>query len=412
MQRVERHVINRNHSLFAEIDAAAFTSKNLYNAANFVMRQAYLQRGVILDMTQLYAEAKDLEAYCGLPRKVSNDVLRQLLRNWKSFREARKAFSIHPSNFLGRPKLPNYKHKTDGRNLLVYDIQAISKPLLRLKQVKLSGLSFIVKSKQTDVDQVRIVPKKTHYVIELVYSTEGHPIDLDDTFVAGVDLGLNNLAVIASNKPGFQPVVVNGRPVKSINQFYNKRKAELVSILMKKDDQDRSSHRIERLTDLRTRRIDHYLHTASKRIIDLLVKEQIGMLVIGKNIGWKQEIGLGKKNNQNFVSLPHARFIDMLMYKAQFVGINVVTTEESHTSKSSFLDNEAPCHHETYVGKRIQRGLFRSATGRLINADLNGAYNMIKKVAPNAFAKGVEGVAVHPVAFATKNDQRNKVPQN
>jgi len=386
MQLVERHIINPNNSIFAEIDAAAFAAKNLYNAANYIMRQAYIKSNVIFDMTALYAEAKLLEAYCGLPRKVSNDVLRQ--------------YDENPSKFLGRPKLPGYKHKTDGRNLLVYDIQAISKPLLKIKQVKLSGLSFIVKSKQSDVDQVRIVPKKTHYVIEVVYSTEPKPADLDYTQVAGIDLGLNNLATIASNKPGFQPVVVNGRPLKSTNQFYNKRKAELVSILMKKDDKRRSSNRIERLTDLRTRRIDHYLHTASKRIVDLLIKEQIGMLVIGKNDGWKQEIGIGKRNNQNFVSLPHARFIEMLTYKCQLVGINVVTTEESHTSKCSFLDSEPIHHHEKYAGRRIKRGMFRSASGKLINADLNGAYNIIKKVAPGAFAKGVEDVAVHPIALA------------
>lgn len=397
MRLVERHVIDSNNSIFAEIDAAAFASKNLYNAANYVMRQAYINSGVILDMPTLYAEAKSFDAYCGLPRKVSNDVLRQLLRDWKSFREARKEFSVNPSKFLGRPKLPHYKHKTDGRNLLTYDIQAISKPLLKIKQVKLSGLSFIVKSKQSDIDQVRIVPKKTHYVIEVVYTTEVKQADLDYTLIAGMDLGLNNLAVIASNKPGFQPVVVNGRPIKSINQFYNKRKAELQSKL---NDNRYSSKRIERMTDLRTRRVDHYLHTASKRIIDLLVANRIGLLVIGKNNGWKQEIGIGKRNNQNFVSIPHARFIDMLTYKAQMVGINVVTTEESHTSKCSFLDNEPICHHDAYAGRRIKRGMFRSATGKLINADLNGAYNIIRKVAPGAFAKGVEDVAVHPMALA------------
>lgn len=397
MQLVEQHVIDSNNKIFAEIDAAAFASKNLYNSANYIMRQAFIRTGFILDMKALYADAKLTEAYCGLPRKVSNDVLRQVLRDWKSFNAARKEFKINPSKFLGRPKLPHYKDKQDGRNLLVFDIQAISKPLLKIKQVKLSGLSFIVKSKQTDVDCVRIVPKKTHYVIEVVYSTEVQPANLDYTLVAGIDLGLNNLAVIASNKSGFQPVVVNGRPLKSINQFYNKRKAELQSIL---GSDKAKSHRIDRLTDKRNRRVNHYLHTASKRIVDLLIKEQFGMLVIGKNQGWKQEIGIGKRNNQNFVSIPHARFIDMLTYKCQLVGINVVVTEESHTSKCSFLDMESIGHHDRYQGKRIKRGMFRSATGKLINADLNGAYNIIRKVAPSAFANGVEDVAVHPVALA------------
>ena len=171
-------------------------------------------------------------------------------------------------------------------------------------------------------------------------------------------------------------------------------------MLMKKDDKRRSSNRIERLTDLRTRRIDHYLHTASRRIVDLLVKEQIGMLAVGKNNGWKQEIGIGKRNNQNFVAVPHARFIEMLTYKCQLVGINVVVTEESHTSKCSFLDMEPIRHHDKYAGRRIKRGMFRSAKGKSINADLNGAYNVIRKVAPSAFVNGVEDVAVHPVALA------------
>lgn len=397
MQLVEQHIINPNNPIFAEIDAAAFASKNLYNAANYIMRQAFIFRGATLDMKALYPEAKLLDAYRGLPRKVCNDVLRQLLRDWKSFQAARKEFEINPSKFLGRPKLPHYKDKESGRNLLVYDIQAISKPLLKLKQVKLSGLSFIVKSKQTAIDCVRIVPKKTHYVIEVVYTKDIAPVDLDYTLVAGIDLGLNNLAVIASNKPGFQPVVVNGRPLKSINQFYNKRKAELQSIL---GSEKAKSHRIDRLTDKRNRRVNHYLHTASKRIVDLLVENKIGLLVVGKNSGWKQEIGIGKRNNQNFVSIPHARFIDMVTYKCQLVGINLVVTEESHTSKCSFLDMESIGHHDHYQGKRIKRGMFRTATGKLINADLNGAYNIIQKVAPSAFVNGVEDVAVHPVALA------------
>lgn len=397
MQLAERHVINPNNPIFAEIDAAAFASKNLYNAANYIMRQAYIKSGIILDMTALYAEAKLSDDYRALPRKVSNDVLRQILRDWKSFREARKEFEATPAKFLGRPKLPHYKDKTDGRNLLVYDIQAISKPLLKIKQIKLSGLGFIVKTKQSGVDQVRIVPKKTHYVIEVVYSTEVKVSDLDATLVAGIDLGLNNLATIASNKTGFQPIVVNGRPLKSINQFYNKRKAELQSILGSAKAQ---SKRIDRLTDRRNRRIDHYLHTASRRIVDMLVKKRIGVLVIGKNDGWKQKIRIGKRNNQNFVSIPHARFVAMITYKCQLVGIAVVVTEESYTSKCSFLDNEPICHHETYAGRRTERGMFRSFTGKLINADVNGAYNIIRKVSPGAFAKGVEDVAVHPVALA------------
>jgi putative transposase len=129
--------------------------------------------------------------------------------------------------------------------------------------------------------------------------------------------------------------------------------------------------------------------------------EGIGTLVIGKNDGWKQEANMGKRNNQQFVQIPHARFIQMLSYKAELVGIQVILQEESHTSKCSFLDNEPICHQERYMGKRVKRGLFRSAAGRRINADVNGSLNIIRKAIPDSFGQGIEGVAVRPVGIPT-----------
>ncbi|HLY30026.1 MAG TPA: transposase, partial [Ktedonobacterales bacterium] len=176
---------------------------------------------------------------------------------------------------------------------------------------------------------------------------------------------------------------------------------------LKKRHSKETSHRLDALTTRRTRRIDHYLHVASRRIIDLLVDEGIGTLVIGKNPLWKQEINLGRRNNQQFVAIPHARFIEMLTYKAHLVGMQVIVTEESYTSKASFLDADplpvygsseaetAPCS-----GKRVKRGLYRTADGRRLNADVNGAYNIIRKVAPDAFAQGRRGCVVHPARLA------------
>jgi IS605 OrfB family transposase len=146
------------------------------------------------------------------------------------------------------------------------------------------------------------------------------------------------------------------------------------------------------------------------------VREGVGTLVVGKNDGWKQEVNMGKRNNQNFVFIPHSRFIDMLTYKAELVAIRVIVTEEGYTSKASFLDlDELPIYdpdfdHEQqtegkprFSGKRVKRGLYLAADGRPINADVNGAYNIIRKVAPEAFAEGVEGAVVHPVRFDRKN---------
>jgi putative transposase len=404
MQLVEQHIIRKADPRFTIIDAAAFASKNLYNAANYVVRQSYIHTGVYLSYAEVFHYIKDHEAYCALPRKVSNDVLRQLDRDWRGFFAALSAWQADPAKFLGRPRLTGYKDKQTGRNLLIYDIQALSAPGLRRGEVIPSQLGISIPTRQTIVRQVRIVPRKGYYVVEVVYEREPVPAIVNPALHAGVDIGLNNLATIASDKAGFVPRIVNGRPVKSINQFYNKRKAELQSRL----GHPGTTAQMERLTTHRTRQIDHYLHTASRRIIDLLIAEGIGTLVIGKNPLWKQEANLGRRNNQNFVSVPHARFIAMLSYKAALVGIQVIVTEESYTSKASCLDADplpvydAATPAPTFSGRRVKRGLYRSASGRRLNADVNGAYNILRKVLPDAFGKGIAGAAVHPVRLPVR----------
>jgi putative transposase len=398
MHRTERHVIKQTDSRFAVIDQAAFAAKNLYNAANYLMRQAYIFQGEqLLAYETLYHQAKYLPTYQELPRKVAQQVLKLLQKNWKAFYAARKAWVAHPEKFLGKPRIPKYLDKQRGRFLLVYTIQALSRPALRQGWVHPSGLAMRVKTRQTTVDQVRIVPKKTHYVVEVVYEKQPEPADVDPALYAGIDLGINNLATIAANKAGFVPVIVYGRPLKAINQCYNKQRA---AIQARCPAGVYTTHRLDRLTDKRNRRIDHELHVASKRIIELLVQEGIGTLVIGKNDGWKQQVKLGKRTNQTFVFIPHARFIQMLTYKAELCGIRVIVTEESYTSKCSFLDKEPLCHHAHYAGKRVHRGLFRAADGQIINADVNGAYNIIRKGAPDAFAQGSSGYVVHPLRLA------------
>jgi putative transposase len=403
MQLVEQHIICKKDPRFAAIDAAAIASKNLYNAANYLLRQAYIHEGVYLSVVAVFHRVKDHDAYRALPRKVSNDVLRQLDRNWRAFFKARAAWKKDPSQFLGCPKLPGYKDKQRGRNLLIYDIQALSAPALRRGEIVPSQLGVTIATRQIRLKQVRIAPRKGHYVVEVVYERNVVQAKVNRALCVGVDIGLNNLATIASDKAGFIPRIVNGRPVKSINQFYNKRMAELQSRL----GHPGTTAQMERVTAHRTRQIEHYLHTASRRIIDLLVVEGIGTLVIGKNPLWKQEAHLGRRGNQNFVSVPHARFIEMLRYKALLVGIQVHITEESYTSKASFLDadplpvygaNDAP----VFSGRRVKRGLYRSGAGRHINADVNGAYNIIRKALPAAFSKGIAGAAVHPVRLPVR----------
>ncbi len=368
-----------------------------------MVRQSYIHEGAYLNYHEMHRRMQDHDAYKALPAKVAQWVLRLLDKNWHSYFAACAAWKTDPSQFLGHPRLPGYKDKQQGRNLFVYTMQALSLPALRAGLIVPSMLGITVRTKQHNVQQVRIIPRIGFYVVEVVYAREPVPLAVDPALHAGVDIGLNNLATLTSDKPGFVPRIVNGRPVKSINQFYNKRQAEVQSQL----GETHTSRRLERLTTRRTRRIDWYLHTASRRLIDLLVAEGIGTLVIGKNPLWKQHARLGRRGNQNFVSVPHARFIEMLTYKAELVGIQVIVTEESYTSKASFLDadplpvyNAARSDQPRFSGRRVKRGLYRAADRRPINADVNGAYNIIRKVAPEAFAQGSRGCVVPPVRLA------------
>jgi putative transposase len=308
MQLVEQHVISPRDPRFAAIDQAAFAAKNLYNLANYLIRQSFIWEGRYLGYAAIYHQVKPSEAYRALPGKVSNDILRQLDKNWRAFFAACEAYREDSSKFVGRPKLPGYKDKEQGRFLLTYDLQAISRRALKRGMFAPSGLAIEVQTAVTTVKQARIVPRAGFYVVEIVYEQPEPPPQGDPKLIAAVDVGVDVLAALTSNKVGFLPRLVNGRVLKSLNQFYNKRKAELQEAL----GHPGTTRRMERLTTRRTRRINHYLHAASKTMIALLEAERIGMLVIGKNLLWKQEMNLGRVNNQHFAQLPHARFIEML----------------------------------------------------------------------------------------------------
>lgn len=409
MQLVEKHVIKQTDSRFEMIDRAAFASKNLYNAALYEIRQHFIFVGKYLNYKQMDKLMQKQEAYRLLPSKVSQQVLKLLDKNWTSYFEAKQAYEEDPSKFLGRPKIPRYKDKKEGRNILVYTIQAISKKSLRHGIIKPSQLGIEIRTRQRDVDQVRIVPKQRGcYVVEVVYTQEEAHAQLDPTLVAAVDIGVNNLVALTSNKVGFIPRLVNGRPIKSVNQCYNKQASKLQKNM---SSNHHTSRELERVASKRTRRIDHFIHTASRRIIDLLVAEGIGTFVIGKNPCWKQESAMRKKDNQHFVQISHARFIEMLTYKAKLVGIMVLVQEESYTSKASFLDlDPLPVYGKeegkpAFSGKRVKRGMYKSKSGRRLNADVNGSYNIMRKALPNAIKSNgigdvngtrVESLVVHP----------------
>lgn len=401
MLLVERHIIKESNVLYKELDEMCFKSKNLYNLTNYHIRQEFFLTGNILSYNSLDKILQSTEAYLSLPAKVSQQVLMQLSRDWKSWQKAKAEYIINPTKFKACPRIPTYKDKQYGRNLLVYTEQAISKRALKKGYINFSKTKLKITTKKRIINQVRIVPKASYIVVEVVYERLICYENVEKSKVAAIDIGVNNLAAVTSNVEGFAALLINGRPLKAINSTYNKEKARLQALLGKEQF---SSKSIENLTFKRNMKVDNYLHQTSHFIINTLVNYQIGTLVIGKNNEWKQEVNLGKVNNQNFTFIPHAKFIQMLKYKAELVGIKVVILEESYTSKCSFLDLEPVQKHTTYKGKRIKRGLFRSSNGKVLNADVNGSLNILRKAFPDAFGlnqlekgHGILDCVVNPV---------------
>ena len=392
MKLVEQHNIDRRDARFAVIDPACFASKNLYNASLYILRQAFFHHDHVPSYAQLAHTLKGTPEFRALPAKVAQWVVRQVCADWDTFWKAHAAYQKCPPKFTGRPKLPHYKPKQDGRNLLVYTRQAIDRPALKKGQICLSRLAITIQTKQKQVQQVRIVPHASHYVVEVVYTvkpTSRTANKLRPQWAASLDLGIDVLAAVTSNKKGITPFLVNGRPLKNVNAYYNKRRAAL-------PPGQYSSHRLTALTDKRNRKIRHFMHWASRHIVDWMVSERLGTLVIGHNQGWKQAVDIGKVNNQNFVAIPHSTFIHMLTYKAQLAGIQVLVHNESYTSKCSFLDLEPIGKHAQYCGRRVRRAEFVAADGRHIHADVNASYNILRNALPSAFARGTQGVVVRP----------------
>lgn len=271
--------------------------------------------------------------------------------------------------------MPKYKDK-DGFNVLIYEGSDFTKKFVNQGILKIPKSKVIVRTKQTNIKQVRIIPRGNHLVVEVLYEVEEKELLPDNGRYAAIDLGIDNLCSVSSNC--CNSFIINGKPVKSINQYYNKKKAKIQRRVKKCQNRNKSK-RLSKLTEKRNRKVKDYFHKASRFIVNQLVSNQINTLVVGYNKGWKQEVNIGRRNNQKFVGIPFMMLRDMLSYKCKLNGINVIVTEESYTSKCSFIDNEEIKKKDVYDGKRTKRGLYKSKEGKLINADINGSYNIMRK---------------------------------
>ena len=406
-ERVERHVIKPSHPSYDLILDFCHKSKNLYNHGNYFVRQTFIKDDKWLRYANLDKLLKaDMEHpdYREMPTAQSaQQTLRMLDGAWKSFFAAVKDWSGHKDKYLGRPKLPKYLKK-DGFYCLIMTNQncKLKDGVIQFPKA-FNGFTMRPKFPShvgfLSFQQVRFVPRKSYITAELVYRIEVPDERPDNGRYIGIDIGVNNLAAVVNSWNG-QPFLINGRPLKSINQYMNKEYARYKSVLEMMNGR-RSSNRLRKLLSKRDSKMNDYMHKASRYIIEYCLENGVSKIIIGKNRLWKQDLneqdkrkhpGMGvrtrKRNHQNFVQVPFDRFIRMISYKAREQGIAVVLTEEGYTSGTSFIDQEEPVKRNYDKGRRVKRDLFISNAGIEVNADINAAFQIMRKVVPITWDRG------------------------
>ena len=327
-------------------------------------------------MTKLLAKENQAD-YRSLPAQTSQQVIKLLYRNYKAFFKTLKSYKIDKSKFTSNPKPPKYKKK-DGYFIAIFTSQTCKlKDDGKIYFPKSTGLKAI-NSKVSNLKQVRFIPKATCFIVEIVHEIEQKITETIANSFISIDLGLDNF-VTAIDSQSQKPFIINGKAIKSFNRYYNKQKAYYQSIC-KVCNGKFNTKRLSKLSIARNERINDFLHKASSYILDFVKNYKIQNVILGYNKDWKRGIDLGKKNNQNFVSIPYRSFIDKLAYKCENFGINLILTEESYTSKVDHLANESLSKRDNYLGKRVKRGLFKSSVGKYLNADINGAIGIARKV--------------------------------
>ena len=408
VKRIVKFNIKKSHIDYKYIKTQLIESKEIYNFANYILRQLYFKNSnkhkYSLNFIEEYPTLKELflkyieenkqfsslfyKIICDFSKlkhysvnlKIVQNIVDKLKNDWTSYWKLLKMKKN--KTYDNKINIPAYKKKY---NLVEYNNQVISKKKLKLGYIGTDkmeqGIKIANRHKNLDCKCFRIYNKNDKFICELIYEKEIEEVEKNNK-VASIDIGLENLFTIAFNynKKG---ISIKGTKLKAINQYFNKLKASLQSMLPSKQY---VSKFIKQLLYKRTEQLRNYIGYYMNKLIEILRTERISKLVVGYNKGWKQEINMGSKNNQNFVSIPFRKILDILKYKLEDNGIEYKEQEESYTSKASYLDNDdIPIYKENddtnyiFSGKRIKRGIYKSKEGKIINADLNGALNILKK---------------------------------
>jgi len=380
---------------FEVIDTMSYRAKALYNSAIYETNKYFEQKEEYIGYQQLDQHLRNLAdieenlSYRALPAQLSQQIIKKFDKNYKSFFSLLK---MKQSNEYNKSiDTPKYKGKDDRKELIFAKSKSgqafifkdecifitVTKDLHK-GRMKLCKIPEYLKELDFDeeIKYMEIIPKLGSYSLHIVYLKEEKEISPEAKNWFSIDLGLNNLCTVTSNKTN--SFIMNGRHIKSINQKYNKRIAKLKSAI-KKSQSKSTSKELNRLYSTRGNKLNNEIHKITDFIVQSVIEHKIDFVVIGYNKGWKQNINIGKRNNQNFVQIPFSKILQHLEYKLRLLGIEVILQEESYTSKCSYFDNEEVKKHQTYKGKRINRGLFKTSNGMLINADVNGSLNIFKK---------------------------------
>ena len=374
---------------FRNLKYLCHIAKNLKNQAIYNVRQHYFKNKKYLSYNENYKMLKNSENYKKLNSNMAQQILKEVDESFKSFFTLLKL--TKNGQYNGKIKLPNYLDK-DGFTTLVIGFVRLKDDMLIVpysnsfrkahKEIAIK-LPSVLKDKK--IKEIRIIPKQHSRYFEIQYTYEVKEIqrELNENNVLGIDLGIDNLCTCVTNAGA--SFIIDGRKLKSINQYYNKINAKLQSI---KDKQkiERTTLRQKRITRKRNNRINDYLSKAARTILNYCLNNDIGKLVLGYNEDFQRKSNIGSINNQNFVNIPYGKLRDKLIYLCKLYGIEFKLQEESYTSKASFFDgDEIPIYDKenlqeyVFSGKRIKRGLYQTSGGKLINADCNGALNILRK---------------------------------
>lgn len=401
----ETHHISKANSLYDLFDDLCFKAKNLYNAALYKFRQSYFDDTTKtlgwMEINTLFSQSRQ-EDFISLQSKVANGVIKMLGTNISSFFGLLKLKK--EGKYNKKVKLPKYLHKTEGRFVLDFRSGTISKKRGEKGEIILCPKSYNIKIPtkiKEKIKCVRIVPCRNYYKIEVIYEFK-EVFPKSEGCIAGIDPGSKNLLAIAFSDKEKRPLIISGKKIKSINCYFNKIIREAQSKLRPKTYK---SSKLDRLWTKRENKLSYEMHLISNFVANLLDESGCWKVVIGDNKEQKQEIRLGRKNNRKFVQIPHKKLFQMIEYKCKRKGIEVILREESYTSKASFVDNDFipefdPKNKKEYKfsGKRLKRGIYKTSTGKKINADINGAYNIMAKQFPEELSDR-NGRKYSPIIF-------------